>query len=314
MNVTTRLEKQHSKRKRRWIYWIGATLLVIVLTVAAYSLYIYSQLNTAVETMHEPLDRDTERKKEMDRIFDKRDSFNILLLGVDERANDAGRTDTMIFMSLNPNTESMVMMSIPRDTYTEIPGRGMDKINHAYAFGGTDLALNTVEQLLAVPIHYYTKINMEGFVQGVDAIGGVTVNNSFTFTQDGSTFPEGEIHLDGEEALKYSRMRKQDPRGDFGRNDRQRQVIEAALKEAANFSSVTKIGEIVDILGDNVRMNLTMENIHSLFLNYRQTVSTVKTIEINGSGSTINGIWYYVVPEEEWTRIKSEINSHMEAS
>ncbi|MRH41956.1 transcriptional regulator LytR [Aquibacillus halophilus] len=302
------------KKKRRWPYWVGGILLAIILSVVGYGLYIFNQLDNAVETMHQPLERDTEREKEMEGIFTNKEAFNVLLLGVDERTNDAGRSDTMVFLSLNPNTDSMLMMSIPRDTYTNIPGRGDDKINHAYAFGGADLALTTVEEMLDVPIHYYSKVNMEGFVQGVNAIGGVTVNNSLAFTEGGTNFPEGEIHLTGEEALSFTRMRKQDPRGDFGRNDRQRQVIQAAISEAASFSSFTKVGDIFDILGENVRTNLDMNDMQTVFSNYRSTRNNVKNIQVNGNGSTMGGVWYYVVPDEEMSRIKTEIKDHMEAT
>ncbi|WP_226037113.1 LCP family glycopolymer transferase [Aquibacillus saliphilus] len=312
--MASRLDKKQTKKRRRWLYWVGGIILALILSVLGYGIYIYSQLDNAVETMHQPLERDEQRQKEMDGIFKNKEAFNMLLLGVDERSNDAGRSDTMIFMSLNPNTDSMIMMSIPRDTYTNIPGHGMDKINHAYAFGGTELSLSTVEEFLDVPIHYYSKINMEGFVQGIDALGGVTVNNSLTFTEGGTNFPEGQIHLSGEEALSFTRMRKQDPRGDFGRNDRQRQVIQAAMGEAASFSSFTKVGEIFDILGENVRMNLNMDNMQSIFSNYRNTPSNVSTIQINGNGSTMGGIWYYVVPDQEITRIQTEIKDHMAAN
>ncbi|MDL4839203.1 LCP family glycopolymer transferase [Aquibacillus rhizosphaerae] len=312
--MASRSEKKKLSKRRRWLYWVGGILLALIVAGIGYGVYVYNQLDNAVDAMHQPLERDTERQKEMEGIFNDKDSFNMLLLGVDERATDAGRSDTMIFMSLNPKTESMIMMSIPRDSYVNIPERGMDKLNHSYAYGGVDLTLTTVEQLLDVPIHYYAKVNMEGFVQGVDALGGVTVNNSFAFDQDGESFAEGQIHLTGEQALKYTRMRKQDPRGDFGRNDRQRQVIEAAMGEAASFSSVTKVGEIFDILGGNVQTNLTMDNFQSMFSNYRQTRNNVNTIQVEGSGSTIGGVWYYEVPDEEWSRIKTEIKDHMNAS
>ncbi|MCT2537236.1 LCP family protein [Aquibacillus koreensis] len=311
--MPSRIEKKKISKKRKVLYWIGGIILTLLLLGIGYGVYVYTQLDNAVEAMHEPLSRDMERQKEMDNVFKSKESFNILLLGVDERSTDKGRSDTMVFMSLNPRTDSMIMMSIPRDTYVDIPGRGMDKINHAYAFGGSDLTLNTVEQVLDVPIHFYSKINMEGFIQGVDAIGGVTVNNSFAFDQDGESFAEGNIRLNGEQALKYTRMRKQDPRGDFGRNDRQRQVIQAAIDEAADFSSVTKVGNILDILGGNVKTNLEMDNLQTLFSDYRQTRKNVNNIQIEGSGSTIGRIWYYVVPDAEWDRIQTEIKTHMEA-
>ncbi len=264
--------------------------------------------------MHTPLarDEDPERQKQIKQIFDSKDSLNVLLLGVDERPGDKGRSDTMILMSLNPKTNSMIMLSIPRDTYVNIPGRGMDKINHAYAFGGVELAVETVEKTFDIPVHIYSRVNMEGFKQGIDALGGVTVNNTQSFSQGGSTFAEGPIHLDGEQALDYIRMRKQDPRGDMGRNERQRAVITAAMEKGASFSSITKFGEILDILGGNVQTDLDMDKIQTLFTGYLGTRHNIQTLELEGSGSTINGVWYYVVPDSEFNRIHTEITNHMQ--
>ncbi|MFP3489657.1 LCP family protein, partial [Staphylococcus sp. SIMBA_130] len=90
--------------------------------------------------------------------------ISILLMGVDERENDQGRSDTMIMITVNPNDNSMMMFNIPRDTRTEIIGRGtVEKMNHAYAYGGVEMAMDTVENFLDVPIDYYFKVNMEAF-------------------------------------------------------------------------------------------------------------------------------------------------------
>ncbi|GAA3319168.1 hypothetical protein GCM10020331_024960 [Ectobacillus funiculus] len=155
------------------------------------------------------------------------------MLGADERADEVGRSDTLLVITLNPRTKSMKMVSIPRDTYTEIVGKGKsDKINHAYAFGGIDMSVNTVENFLNIPIDYYIEVNMAGFKDIVDAVGGVDVVNDLDFFHSlVIIFAKGPIHLNGEEALVYSRMRKQDPRGDFGRQMRQRQIIKAVIQK-----------------------------------------------------------------------------------
>lgn len=188
----------------------------------------------------------------------------------------------------------------------------MDKINHAYAFGGTQLSVETVEQAFDLPVHSYIRVNMEGFEQGIDALGGVTVQNSTAFSQDGHEFNEGNVNLNGEEALSYIRMRKQDSRGDMGRNERQRDVIVAAMDEAASFSSITKASNILDILGNNVQTDLDMKRLQTLFKDYSGTRKNVETLEISGDGQTINGVWYYIVPEEEINHINSTITEHME--
>ncbi|MEQ6376466.1 LCP family protein [Bacillaceae bacterium S4-13-56] len=310
-DLSTRSEKRKEKHKRRWPYWVGGILILLI----TLGVHIYNTAENAVETMNEPLARDSnpEQKQKIDKALKEKETINVLLLGVDERSNDGGRSDTMIFISLNPNTDSMLMFSIPRDTYVTIPGRlNKDKINHAYAFGGTQLAVETVEEFLDVPIHFYAKVNMEGFKDGVDALGGVTVNNPFKFSYDNFTFEKGEIELNGTQALAYSRMRKEDPRGDFGRNDRQRQVVEAAIKEAASFSSFTNITELLGIVGDNVKTNMEMNNMQDLFINYLGVQNNQKSLQIEGHSSIMNSIWYWIVPEEQLTKIRTTVKDHME--
>jgi len=311
--VDSRKNNRKNNKKRKWLYWVGGIILAFILAVVGFGFYVWNQLGNTVETMHNPLEGNDDRYKETEDRFKQKESINALLLGVDERAGDRGRSDTMILLSLNPNTNSMEMLSIPRDTYVNIPGRGMDKINHAYAFGGPELSVQTVEETFDIPIHVYGRINMEGFIEGIDAIGGVTVNNTFAFNQGGYSFPEGEIHLDGKKALEYTRMRKNDPRGDFGRNDRQRQVIAAAIDEAADFSSITKFGDILGIVGSNVQTDLDMKKIQNLFSNYLGTRKNIETLQIKGNGQKMNGVYYYVVPESEFNRINTEITNHMEA-
>ncbi|WP_164668067.1 LCP family protein [Virgibacillus doumboii] len=312
--MDSRINKRQEKKKRKWPFWVAGIILGILLLIGLYLVYIYDKVGDTVDTMHEPLARDDnpERQKEIDSIFSNTKSINILLLGVDERKNDKGRSDTMILMSLNPQTNAMKMLSIPRDTYVDIPGRGMDKINHAYAFGDAGLSVQTVEQNFNVPVHFYVKVNMEGFKQGVDALGGVTVTNDVEFSQGGEHFEKGEIHLNGEEALKYIRKRKGMDGGDLSRNQRQREVIKAAISEAASFSSITKVTNILEILGDNVTTNLQFEQMQTLFTDYRKTRNNIDTMEISGSGEILDdGIWYYMVPDEEMNRVTTEIKNHM---
>ena len=308
--MNSRVEKRH-KKKRKWPFWVGGIILAFILIIGGYLYYVWDKVGDTIATMHDPLERDN--KAELDSLFKKNKSINILLLGVDEREGDKGRSDTMILMSLNPKTNAMTMLSIPRDTYVNIPGRGMDKINHAYAFGDVPLSIQTVEDTFHLPVHFYARVNMEGFQQGIDAIGGVTIDNNQAFSQGGASFSKGNITLNGEQALKYIRMRKNDPRGDMGRNERQRNVLTAAMEKGASFSSITKVGEILNILGGNVKTNLDMDNMQTLFSDYRGTRKNIKTIEISGNGQTINGVWYYVVPDAEFDRITTDIKNHMEA-
>lgn len=300
-------------KKRKWPKVLGIILLVLFIGAGAYAYSIYNSLTKAVDTMHQPIDREKSDKRDEEVALEKKDPFSILMLGVDEREGDRGRSDTMIVLTVNPNLNSVKMLSIPRDTRTEIVGHGTtDKINHAYAFGGVEMSLNTVENLLDIPIDYYMQINMEGFSDIVDAVGGVTVQNDLDFTYEGVHFPEGEVSLNGEKALKFSRMRYEDPRGDFGRQLRQRQIIQAVIKQGASLSSLTKYDDVFEALGSNVKTNLVFSEMVDIQKNYKAAAKNMEQLSISGNGTKIDSVYYLVVPDKEKQRIQSELKTHLE--
>lgn len=228
----------------------------------------------------------------------------ILVLGVDQRKNDYGRSDTLVIAAFNPQKNSVLLFNIPRDTRTDIIGHGtVDKINHAYAFGDVRMSLNTVEHFLGISIPYYIKINMESFEKIIDDIGGVDVDNKFAFQYEGLFFPQGEQHLNGYQALKYSRMRKIDPQGDLGRNERQRQIIKAAVQKTSTITTLLSNSNILDTLGSNVKTNISFDEMKEINGNYRSALNHIHTTEIKGSGKMINGIYYYMVAERERERV-----------
>jgi polyisoprenyl-teichoic acid--peptidoglycan teichoic acid transferase len=257
--------------------------------------------------MHEPIER-----PQREITFEKSEPFTALMLGVDEREGDKGRSDTIIVLTVNPEKSSVKMLSIPRDTYTEIKGRGaQDKINHAYAFGGVEMAMDTVENFLDIPIDYYLKVNMEGFQDIVNAVGGITVNNDMEFTEGSFHFPQGSIDLDGREALAYVRMRKQDPQGDFGRQKRQRQVIQGVINKGASLGSLTKFDNIFDALGHNVKTNISFSEMVDIQSHYRNAASNIDQMKIEATGTYIDGVSYQLVSEEERLRVQNELKEHL---
>ncbi|MBM6619093.1 LytR family transcriptional regulator [Bacillus suaedaesalsae] len=306
-------QRNKTKKPKKWLWITSSILGVIILAIAAYVYSIYHSVQTAADKMYEAPTREVSKKREEKVEFVKKDPISILILGVDERSNDKGRSDTMIVMTVNPEDKSMKMVSIPRDTRTEIVGRGtQDKINHAYAFGGTDMSVETVENFLDIPIDYYVKVNMESFKDIVDSVGGVNVNNPFAFSDGGFTFNKGEISLNGEQALAYSRMRKKDPRGDFGRQDRQKQIIMGVIQKGASFSSLGKHDDIFEVLGSNVKTNLTFDQMVDIQANYKEARHNLEQLQVKGGGDTINKIYYYIVPEAERLALSQEFKEHLE--
>ncbi|MGG0590890.1 LytR family transcriptional regulator [Priestia megaterium] len=309
--VNRRKKNRKSKKKKGFKIALGIILLLI-LGVGIYGYSVYSSVANTFNRTHEPLSRDKSDKRSTGVNFEKQDPISFLLLGVDERKGDRGRSDSLIILTVNPKDKSMKMVSIPRDTRTEIIGKGTkDKINHAYAFGGVDMSIKTVENFLDIPIDYYVQVNMESFKDIVDAVGGVTVNSPFAFKQNGFAFSKGQVSLNGEQALAYSRMRHEDPRGDFGRQERQRQIIQAVIDEGASVKSLTNYGTILDAIGNNVKTNLTFDQMKDIQANYKEARDNLEQVQIDGSGEKLNGIYYYEVPESERTKISNMLKEHL---
>lgn len=297
---------------KRWIrIGIGITA-VLFLAAGGLAYYAYHSLEKTAKRVYAPLptdkapyvSRDVEVKPVAKVETNELASFSVLMLGVDQRPQDRGRSDTLIVLTVNPRTRSVLMFNIPRDTRTEIVGRGtQDKINHAYAFEGIGGAVRTVESFLDMPIDYYVEVNMEGFKTVVDILSGVDVVNPFAFDYDGASFARGPLHLDGELALKYSRMRYDDPRGDFGRNERQRQIVGDVIRRAAKWTNAFDLPKVLGAIGDNVKTNLGFDEMKDLAAKYRPRISTIDTTEVKGKGGTIDGIYYYFVDQQERDRI-----------
>jgi polyisoprenyl-teichoic acid--peptidoglycan teichoic acid transferase len=289
----------------------GIIVGLIVLSIGGYAYYLYDSTKDAVNDMHEQVETDQPKPIVTGSSKDLK-PISIMLLGVDEREGDSGRSDTIMIIAVDPKEDKMLMFNIPRDTRTEIVGkRREDKINHAYAFGGTQMAMDTAENFLDTSINYYVKVNMQSFKDVVNAVGGVEVNNSFAFSDGGYTFPEGRQELNGKEALAYSRMRYQDPKGDLGRNDRQRQVITSIIDKGARVSSITKFDNILDILSENVKTNMTFQEMKDIQKNYKNARHSIESTEIKSSGKMIGGTYYGIVEESEKLRIQQLMNEYL---
>lgn len=305
--------KGKKKKKRKWIRIIGVVLILLFLSTVGYGFYLYNSLTSAVDTMQEPTEREKSEKRAEKITLDKKDPFSVLMLGVDERAGDKGRSDTMIVLTVNPATNSIKMLSIPRDTRTDIIGHGTeDKINHAYAFGGVEMSIATVEDFLDIPIDYYIKMNMEGFADIVDAVNGIDVKNDMAFKQSGHSFSEGTIHLNGKEALAYVRMRKNDPSGDFGRQKRQRQVIQGVIDKGASLGSITRFDDVFEALGKNVKTDISFSEMTDIQKNYKSARHNISQLSIEGNGEYIGDLWYLIVSEEEKQRVQDDLKEHLD--
>ena len=200
---------------------------------------------------------------------------NVLLIGSDSRdETDEGRSDAMILLSISNNTKTIQMTSFLRDMYVEIPGHGSNRLNAAYAFGGSELLMETITHNFDIKIDRYMVVNFKAFANLVDAVGGVTLElsndevkwvnaylNEYNLLQglpiDNDYLDEtlsGEVHLDGPQALAYSRNRYIGT--DFGRTERQRKVLNQVIKKIPG-AMVTNPTGIVDGLFPNLTTNVT---------------------------------------------------------
>lgn len=285
--------------------WFGALFGVAFLSacvtgVAAWRLVGFQQapsVNVAVEV---PAARQPSAPKAatVGRI-------TVLVLGVDEREDDVGRSDTIMVASMDPDKGEVKLLSIQRDTWTEIPGYGWDKINHAYAFGKHQLTLATVQQFLDIPIDHYAIINFAGFKTVVDAVGGVEVDvqermhYEDPYDDDGGLyihFEPGRQLLSGQKALEYARYRSgQD--GDIGRMRRQQEVIKLVLQKAMNPSIALRVPQLVSSLSSAIRTDLSLPEMLQLASAGKDLIARgpLQTDIIKGEGTAVGEIFYDVV-------------------
>jgi polyisoprenyl-teichoic acid--peptidoglycan teichoic acid transferase len=317
----SRVARVNKKRRRKWIWRSVASLFVLILVISAYFFY---QTWGVLAGTYEPLARDHSKKR--DKAVSVDSPVNILLLGTDvRRESENWRPDVIILAAVNPKTHSIKVVSIPRDTYVEIANTNghKDKINSAAAWararnvGPVLNTVETVENFLNVPVDYYAKVNFKGFMDVVDALGGVDVNVKFPFHQEtfgGEVirFNPGPHHLDGEEALAYVRMRKQDPLGDQGRNLRQREVVTQLIDKIVSFDNITKVNTILKSLGENVSTSITVDEMITLQKIYRDIPKkNIQTITIKGENKRLK-YWYFFVSKEERQRISDILRKQLE--
>jgi LCP family protein required for cell wall assembly len=239
-------------------------------------------------------------------IVTPQNKINIMVMGVDERSDDVGRSDTLFVVTIDTNTKEVAMLSIPRDTRVKIPGHGWDKINHAYAFGGHKLSQQAVEGLLGIKIDHYITINIAGFKKIIDAIGGVTIDvekrmyYSDPYDDNGDNggpflidLRPGVQHMDGRTAIQYVRYR--DEEGDIGRVERQQKFLRALMKEVANPSVITKIPAIIKEVGSVVNSDLsTSEMLNLAKILNDASKNGLKTDMVPGKPAYIDDISYWL--------------------
>ena len=300
---------------------------IIATTLVALGVYVTSAFNFSTnelaKTFKDYNTSDSEAIKQTKPI-------SILLMGVDtgdseRKSTWQGNSDSMILVTINPETKTTTMTSLERDVLVTLSGpkdndmTGVQaKLNAAYASGGAKMAIMTVQDLL--DIDNYIQINMQGLVDLVDAVGGITVTNNFDFPisiaekepEYTATVEPGTHKINGEQALVYARMRYDDPEGDYGRQKRQREVIQKVMKKILALDSVSSYKKILSAVSGNMQTNIEISSstIPSL-LGYTDALSNVETYQLQGEGEMINGTSYEIVSADHLLEIQNNIKKQL---
>ncbi|MDQ0208896.1 LCP family glycopolymer transferase [Alkalicoccobacillus murimartini] len=318
MEKNSRKQRRGKRKSKRVLKVLLALASIFLLVVVSGAGYLYLKAKSAENEFHSTLERGEKSELRTEAVDVGKHNFSVLLLGDDARpGEDHARTDAILVATFNRSERSIILTSIPRDSYVEIAGRGtQDKINHANAFGGIDMTVATVENFLDIPIDYYATVKFDGFKDIVDALDGIDVDVKYTFdfTEGGQTlnFTEGPTELDGEHALAYTRERKSaNSGGDFGRGQRQAQVMAAIIDKAASFQSIDNFGRVFDSLGSTLRTDLSFANLVALH-GYAGSISEIEQFQLEGEPFRgTDGVSYVRVDETSLANTQNMLQEHL---
>lgn len=300
-----------------------ALLLIFILIVGGLIAYVYFQIRSTANNMYDAeFEGSQSNLREAQVEISEGEPVSVVLFGTDddEARNEimmGQRSDTIMVVTLNPDSGEGRIVSIPRDTRAEIVGRdSVEKINHAYAYGGPMMAKDTVENFLDVPIDYFVSINMDGFTNIIDEVGGITVTSNDTFDQSGYSFVSGETYeMDGDMALAFSRARY-DPGsgGDAGRQQRQQQIVQAIASELLSVQTVTNFNDILNVLGENIRTNIQFNEMNELRSTYQEPAQNIEQLLLDGydERSQEDGLYYFYPDEQSYNEVTNELEENLD--
>jgi len=302
------------------IVGILTAFALVVAGVTVYGMRALDDANSAINNINEEVNRRSSRRDKEVSIAD-REPFSILLLGIDsgglgrdEDDEDPARTDSMMVVTVNPQKEESTIVSLERDIMADMidDGKTFDKLSHAYAYGGVELSMDTVEQLLDIPIDHYATINLQGMTDLIDAVGGIEVNNEIDFTLEGVHVPDGKVKLDGEKGLAYARMRKDDPEGDIGRQRRQREVVTKIVDKLASIDSVSNYKKILNAVEKNSKTDFSWNDMLDIASNYYPAFENVDQEQLQGQNQMVNGLSYQILGLNELLDLQNQLKRQLE--
>jgi len=306
LGLTESLRPKKTRGRRALVITL-VLLLALLLAAGGVVAYFFFRINSAIDS----LDRDPSLLPSSTASAPTSEADNspvtFVLMGSDSRSTEAseGRSDVLMVAYLSGDRSHVYLTSFPRDMWVAVPGYGQAKINAAYAWGGPALTVQTLESLTDVRMDHAVVIDFEGFINLTTTLGGVTVDNKYASSSNGYTFPQGQITLQGEEALAYVRERYDLPNGDLDRAERQRAVVSAIIDKVVSPQVLTDpgtFGDVVDQVASCVTVDsgLTTDSVWSLARSLKFTGSEgVRSLQapISGFGTSADGQAIDIVDE-----------------
>lgn len=298
----------------KYIYRIFVFLTVILLLGALGLTFMFMPRGKKLDDNKKIINKEEAREPEKITVFnDNEDIVNILLVGLDssqvtyEKDEDSKRADTIMLLSIDPKYDRVRLLSIPRDTYYKIKGYDNYRMNAAYARGGIDLQVSSVEDFMGVKIDHYVTVNYDAVKELVDAIGGVEVYTPEYKYTDPSTIPPLEINfeeglhlLNGEDSVKYLRIRKPYKNQDLDRIKAQQDFIMKIFDKMKSPKMLLKVPKLVSIANKHIETDMNYGQL-SYLAYYGITLDKenigMKTVE----GTTKKGSPLYFVDKDSAT-------------
>lgn len=332
--------RNHSLSKVHKIMLIAMPMLFVTLT--SVLLFVNFKISSLAKIMHEKNGFQSSRSA---KVYRDKKPVNILLLGTDTGElgrTDQGRTDTIMIATINPQKKKILLTSISRDTLSLIVGHeneGFQKLNAAYTFGGVSASAKTISKYLNVPIDGYLLVNMKGLVESINHVGGIAVKSPLTFTfspdtshetgkviykftQNSSNFTvshnygktwTSKTRMNGQDALAFSRMRYQDPNGDYGRQLRQRLVIMALLHKVKDYKSLLS-QSFLNSIANSMRTNYDLTNLTEIADNYHGAIQNISSQYLKGQNKQVDGIDYQYSTDSQKQKVTDSIRDLLDLS
>ncbi|MEH7252660.1 LCP family protein [Neobacillus niacini] len=307
---------KQTKRKRIRVKWgsvFVALLLLVIFIVGIFTILQY--IEETVKTLNQPL---TKNKDNHSFQGEKRnlETINVLLLGSDSRGEEQARTDTIMVAHYDTKEHKIKLISFMRDMLVAVPEHGEQKLNAAYSFGGPELLRETIKMNFGLDIHYYGIVDFSGFEKAVDLLvpKGIEVDIPYEMSYGiGMTLEEGLQQLHGKELLGYVRFRH-DHLSDFGRIQRQQEVISKLKEEAVGLQTVVKLPELLDLLNTYIDSNIDSSTLLSIGKDILTKNSDIETMRIPEDGNFQNKHHEELgdVLEVDFVRSKEGLNNFLE--